>query len=176
LNVVTATENERNAQMPKCPNAPVTMSSLGQSLISLQFLFLFSGCTESTVASSLSRNPVAAVSAEHSETELTFDAGMFFIDEPSYVCIPFERLGISEDRNVVAVVSSCECIVPTIVRYQSGAQKSKSAVRFDLKAESKTESKGPMLASLGVKMTIKFDSTEDLEFIFVFQHAKASFE
>ena len=162
--------------MPKCPNAPVTVSSLGQFLISLQFVFLFSGCSESTVASSMLRDPTAAVSAEHSQTELTFDAGMFFIDEPSYVCVPFERLGISEDRNVVAVVSSCECVVPNVVRYQSGAQKSKSAVRLDLKAESKTESKAPLLASLGVKITIKFESTEDLEFVFVFQHAKASFK
>jgi hypothetical protein len=160
--------------MPRCPDAPVTMPSLVHSAIWLQSLIFLSGCAESTVISSLSKDPVSAVSAERSASERTFDAGMFFIDEPSYLCIPFERLGISEDRVVVSVTSSCDCIKPSVVKYRNGEQGSKSAIRLSLIAIDDAVNKHSRPVSLGVNVIVRYDDDQQQVFVVNFQHAEVS--
>jgi hypothetical protein len=122
----------------------------------------------------LSKEPVSATSAERSASERTFDAGMFFIDEPSFLCIPFERLGISEDRVVVSVTSSCDCIKPSVVKYRNGEQGSKSAIRLSLLAINDAVHKHSRPVSLGVNVVVRYDDDQQQVFVVNFQHAEVS--
>ena len=96
---MTATENEGNAQMPKCPNAQIANSHRILLVLGV-FLTFGLGCSDSIVASSLS------------ETN---------------VYVRFDRFGISENRIVVSMASSGEYVRPSIVEYQvNGVEQSHS--------------------------------------------------
>jgi hypothetical protein len=98
---------------------------------------------------------------------------MFFIDEPSYLCIPFERLGISEDRVVVSMTSSCDCVRPSLVQYRAGDKQSKSAIQISVIADSIHERVDTTQVSLGVPIGIRFDDGSDQEIVVRFHLAEA---
>jgi hypothetical protein len=52
-----------------------------------------------------------------SPTGPTIDAGIILSDRESYLCIPFEQIGIASDASVTSLTSSCECVHPRVIAY-----------------------------------------------------------
>ncbi|GIW97423.1 MAG: hypothetical protein KatS3mg111_0756 [Pirellulaceae bacterium] len=47
--------------------------------------------------------------------ESVFDVGIVLADRPGYLCVPFERVGLSPAAQVEHLRASCECIDPRVV-------------------------------------------------------------
>jgi hypothetical protein len=94
------------------------------------------------------------------------DAGIQFVDRPSFLCLPVEKLGLSASDQILAATSSCECVAPRIFFYQSSQSEIGSAVllKFDYiefdysKCEELASSgaaTGGMPIQLGVVLTLE---------------------
>lgn len=158
--------------MPKCPNAqmakPLTVALI---LLSQVLVFAAIGCSES-LSTPPSVSSASASGFNQSEGDITIDGGLFFVDQPSCACIPFEKLRITEDRKISSVTSSCECIVPSVVRYHTDAQQFKSAIRLDVKTEADRQRRNAKPQSLGVIITVRFADHDDRVFHFAFMHVE----
>jgi hypothetical protein len=100
-------------------------------------------------SSSTTNSPVS------SETENVVEAGIFFRNEANYLCIPLTRLGVSDDRKVMSVTSSCECMVPSIVKYFSNSGTTKYAIRLDFQDKESNDRTNPL--SLSVKIQLELE-------------------
>lgn len=65
----------------------------------------------------------------------TFDAGILFANESSYVCIPLEKLGIDIAKEIFSVKSSCQCVRPSVVRYRQRESVGGIALQLDFVEE-----------------------------------------
>jgi hypothetical protein len=161
-------KNERETQMPKCPNAQMAKPlTVGLILLSQVLVFAAIGCSE-PLGTRPSVSSESASGFNQPEGDITIDGGLFFVDQPSYACIPFEKLSIAEDRKISSVSSSCECIVPSVVRYRTDAQQFKSAIRLDVKTEADRQQRNAKPQSLGVIITVRFADHDDRVFDFAF--------
>ena len=52
-----------------------------------------------------------------SPTGPTIDAGIILSDRESYLCVPFEQIGVAPDASVASLTSSCECVHPRVIAY-----------------------------------------------------------
>ncbi len=83
------------------------------------------------------------------------DAGVLLADQPSYLCVPLGRLGISSTDEVIAVNSSCECTEPSIVVYRETQSQLARALRVDILPEPKASDSESVPASLAVEVTLE---------------------
>ncbi|AMV35667.1 hypothetical protein VN12_26480 [Pirellula sp. SH-Sr6A] len=119
------------------------------------------GCNRSAVETS-SRADCAYAgtiqSANTFDSKILYDLGVVFAGETSYVAIPTEKLKIA-DSAIASVWSSCECAVPSVVKYQASANLQKEAIRIDF--VTKPASAGERrISSLAVELSIRLsDST-----------------
>jgi hypothetical protein len=73
-------------------------------------IILFSiGCDTQTLAVATVADTPATL-----PEEVLIDAGIVFADRASYLCLPFEKVGLPTDASVVSIESSCDCMAPSI--------------------------------------------------------------
>lgn len=92
--------------------------------------------SEKREGTQLSRAPIAAVERTRASDPIdrySMDAGVVFIREASYRCIPLAEFGIETADQVESVDSSCECVRPRLVSYLDDTQVSRDAVRLDFR-------------------------------------------
>jgi hypothetical protein len=81
---------------------------------------------------------LAASSQLRSNQEgIVLDSGVVFANEACYVCFPLSRLGISQASRVRRIISSCECVRPSLVRYHDHLRQEMDALRLDFVPEGK---------------------------------------
>jgi hypothetical protein len=73
----------------------------------------------------------SAVSDSRLSARPVIDAGIQFIGRPNFLCLPIEKLGLGASDEVLAARSSCGCVIPQIVFYQSSQSEIGSAVLLD---------------------------------------------
>jgi len=85
---------------------------------------LFSvGCDRQTLAvSTVADTPVKP------PEEVLIDAGIIFADRASYLCLPFEKVGLPTDASVVSIESSCDCVSPSLVTYANSESSQASGI------------------------------------------------
>ncbi len=109
--------------------------------------FLASECQENATANSVT----ASAAYDHQ----SFDAGVIFASESSYLCIPFERLGLNSSDQVAAIKTSCECVRGSAVSYLAPNKTVARALRFKFVPESRSDKSLSVVASLSVRVTIE---------------------
>ena len=87
-------------------------------------LLFSSGCGVSNATSSVGKTEVDAAALE-------IDAGVIFSDRSSYLCIPPSRFGLSCSDDIETIVSSCECVKPSLVRYSDSLTTTADGVLFE---------------------------------------------
>jgi hypothetical protein len=101
--------------------------------LSVALLLIQSGCGE------FAANTVAlAVRTESGELAVgkhTIQAGLLFIEESSYLCVPLKDLNIDSDMPLVRVRSSCDCVQPSVVRFRVSQNEYEAALRLNFFAE-----------------------------------------
>lgn len=85
----------------------------------------------------------------------TFEADIIFADEPSYRCIPLDKLRVS--GTVVSLYSTCECIRPSIVDYQATSRETKKALYLDLQPPESDSNLDESSNNLSVIVTLIID-------------------
>lgn len=90
-----------------CPLAIAIFLGIGSVCFS-------SGCEVSDATPSVGKTAVDAATRE-------IDAGVIFCDRSSYLCIPLSRFGPSSSQDIESLVSSCECVKPSLVRYSDSS-------------------------------------------------------
>ena len=96
------------------------------------------GCDFST-----SRDSVPLVSNESSiespakaiSQNRSIDLGVIFYDEASYVCFPFDRVGLIARDEITKLKTSCECVRASVVEYRRPNSSDGKAIRLDLVPE-----------------------------------------
>lgn len=96
------------------------------------------------------------------------DAGIIFGDEPSYLCFSIDRFGLRSAAQIRDVVSSCECVRPSIVEYRNAASERASAIRFDFLSEDGVADTS--VSSLAVNISLALTSGETRQFTLQFLH------
>ena len=92
-------------------------------LIGIGSLMLSSGCGVSNGITSVAKTEVAPAPME-------IDAGVIFSDRASYLCLPLSRFGMSSSDDIETIVSSCEYVKPSLVRYSGSFTTTIDGVRF----------------------------------------------
>ena len=72
--------------------------------------------------------PVGKTAVDTAHVEI--DAGVIFSDRPNYLCIPLSRFGLSSSEDIESIVSSCECVKPSLVRYSDSSTTTADGVLF----------------------------------------------
>jgi len=93
-------------------------------LIGIGSLMLSSGCGVSNGITSVAKTEVAPAPME-------IDAGVIFSDRASYLCLPLSRFGRSSSDDIETIVSSCECVKPSLVRYSDSSTTTVDGVLFE---------------------------------------------
>ncbi|MCY3010105.1 MAG: hypothetical protein NTY42_09715 [Planctomycetota bacterium] len=127
--------------------------------------FAATGCRETEANAPSSSRAVVG-----SQTGLTIDAGVLFLDESAYLCVPFQQLGIDDSSRIESLISSCDCVRPSWVQYLSTAGKRKSAVRLDFDAAKSFEGQSRSY-SLAVRTKIRFVNGSQQSFDVCFVHS-----
>lgn len=70
------------------------------------------------------------------ERQLTFNIGVVSSELEGYRCISFDELGLEDSSIIREIRTSCECVVPRVVRYLSASGQDKPAVFLRLKPDS----------------------------------------
>ena len=81
------------------------------------------------------------------------DAGIVFADQASYLCFPLDRFNIASAKLVQNIESSCDCVVPSLVRYIGASGQMTDGLRIDFARES-TGSSITSAALLGVELRL----------------------
>ena len=68
--------------------------------------------------------------------EVLIDAGIVFADRASYLCLPFEKVGLPTDASVVSIESSCDCVSPSLVTYATSESSRASGILLQYGNES----------------------------------------
>jgi len=104
------------------------------------------------------------------QPNLNIDLGVIFVDDTVYHCFPFEQLRIDDSASVELLVSSCDCVRPSLVRYLDGAGESKFAIRLDF-GVANTEYDLSRSHSLSVSTSIGFANGSQRSFVVNFVHS-----
>lgn len=69
--------------------------------------------------------------------QFTIDAGVVFVDEATYRCIPLSELGVESVDQIKSIETSCECLQPSTVGYHESSNAVDHALRLDFLAQHK---------------------------------------
>lgn len=122
-------------------------------LLSITSLFFSSGCDVSDGAPSVEKIEVAAAESE-------IDAGVIFRDRSSYLCVPLSRFGISSSENIELIVSSCECVKPSLVTYADITGTMAVGALFEFISEEASSDTGLQPLALGIVVTYTMNDGE----------------
>jgi hypothetical protein len=89
---------------------------------------------------------------------VVLDAGIIFVDETSYLCVPFSRLGIVNSDAVVSLKSSCECVRPSIVQFAESSDTIGRALRLDVRSVPVTVGSSLLPSKLSVEVHLQLDN------------------
>ena len=81
------------------------------------------------------------------------DAGVILSDRASYLCLPLSRFGLTDDEEIESIISSCECVKPSLVNYADSATTTIDGVLFDFIPEETPLDEPPHLMQVGVVIT-----------------------
>ena len=115
-------------------------------------LFL-SGCGVSKATPPVGKTEVASANLE-------IDAGVVFSDRSSYLCVPLSRFGLSSSENIETIVSSCNCVKPSLIRYSDTSTTTADGVLLELTSDEESGDSTPQPIHLGVVVTLTMDSGE----------------
>ena len=106
------------------------------------------GCEAPSATPSIGKIPVDAPAYE-------IDAGIIFSDRQSYLVLPISRFGLSSSEVVKSIVSSCECVKPSLVRYSDSSTTIADGVLLEfIPDESISNPAPPMRLAVEVKLTM----------------------
>jgi len=125
-----------------------------------------SGCGVSSATPAVGKSEVTPASLE-------IDAGVIFADRASYLCLPLSRFGISSSDDIQTIVSSCECVIPSLVRYSDGATTTVDGVLFEFIPSEATLDAKPQSVQLGVVVTFTTVSGENRTVTVTLLHTRA---
>jgi hypothetical protein len=128
--VVAHQRNSRDASSTPAPEVVTSRSGASISPMWTVTTIVILGCLVSLVGCN-SRAPSREANRASIGQLNAIDAGVIFVDENNYLCVPFSRIGIDESTRVTSVSSSCECTRPSIVVYQESASKVARGLRVD---------------------------------------------
>ena len=129
-------------------------------------LLFSSGCGVSNATSSVGKTEVDAAALE-------IDAGVIFSDRASYLCLPLSRFGISNSDDIETIVSSCECVKPSLVRYSDSSTTTADGVLFEFIPDEVPPDTTPQPMGLGVVTTFTMVGGETRTVTVNFLHAPA---
>lgn len=134
-------------QRTNAPAHPWLLAMAGAS-VSLLLAGVLAGC-QGTLTAEASGSPSQV-------GPLKIDAGVIFAGESSYLCIPFERLGLSPSAEVASVKTSCECVKGSVVSYQTPSRSEAQAIRLDFVPEVDDTHREftPMLLSVQIELAM----------------------
>ena len=152
-----------------CCHKPTSPQAYIWFAVLLSLISIASGCG-SPVGLSADAAPASPDSRiESLKAPISFDAGVVFADEASYICIPLEKLGIDVGKEIASIKSSCECVRPSVVRYLRRKSEEGVAIRLDFVEESNAQDEiNPVL--LGVAITVTFVSGDEQLVSILFLH------
>ncbi len=116
-------------------------------LLGIASVLFSSGCGVSNATPSVEETEVVAAPLE-------IDAGVIFSDRASYLCIPLSRFGLSGSEKIATIVSSCECVKPSLVRYSDSLTTTADGVLFEFDSEEASSDETPRPIQLGVIVTL----------------------
>ena len=91
------------------------------------------------------------------------NAGIVFLDESSYLCMPTSHFGIEESDDILSVQTSCDCTVASIVLYKESKTKISRSLRIDFKPESSPATSNVSPVNLEIKITLKHSEASTTE-------------
>jgi len=109
-------------------------------------LLFSSGCETPNATPSVGKSEI-----DSSHVEI--DAGVIFSDRASYLCIPVSRFGLSNSDDIETIVSSCECVKPSLVRYSDSSTSAADGVLFEFTSDEASPDTTPQPMGLGVLVT-----------------------
>lgn len=95
------------------------------------------------------------------EAPKVIEGGIVFDDSRSYLCWPFDKLGLDESTEVASVTTSCECVLGEAVAYQRSKDKVSKAILLKFPPE---EEQHDQPANLSVIVTVKTNAGVSKEF------------
>ncbi len=99
--------------------------------------------------------PTASQLSQPRSSAYHFDAGVLFANEASYLCFPIEKFGIDSTQEILTIKSSCECVRPSVVRYQRQQSEEGVALRFDFVEDSQAQDKeSPVSLAVTIKLQL----------------------
>ena len=101
-----------------------------------------------------------------------FDAGVVFVNEASYLCIPLQKLGIDPSQEILSVKSSCDCVRPSVVRFLQRRSQKGFALRLDFVEETKGQKDETSPSSLAVEIKFQFASGTEQSVTIQFLHTR----
>lgn len=114
------------------------------------------------------------VKTESQLSQLKFDAGVVFVDETNYVCIPFERLGLAPSCTVTSIKTSCQCVQGCVVSYVVPNKSIAHALKLDFVMEPTSIQTGFVPMRLTVQVTVGINGEQSsLEFEVAFVHTSS---
>lgn len=115
---------------------------------------------------------------ESRKLSTVFDAGVLFVHESSYVCLPLQKLGIDRSQAIVSIKSTCECVRPSIVRFLERRSQEGVALRLDFVEDIRGHAHEIDPRSLAVEIKLQFasgtDQTVTIQFLHTMQVGVAS--
>lgn len=110
------------------------------------------GCDSRVTGTSTSSAPSAAetvspasIGAVQQSTtqQYTVDAGVVFVDEATYRCIPLSELDIASADQIESIETSCECIEVYTIVYRKSPTEVAEALRLNVVTEGNWREMGP---------------------------------
>ena len=99
-------------------------SFIAAILLAIASPLFSSGCGVSSATPAVGKSEVTPANLE-------IDAGVIFSDRASYLCLPLSRFGLSSSDDIETIVSSCECVKPSLVRYSDSSTTTVDGVLFE---------------------------------------------
>jgi hypothetical protein len=113
---------------------------------------LATGC--SNLASGGDGKSASTTSSKLPSVQSVLDAGVVFSDRTSYLCWPFDAIGLEEGNEVQSIQSSCDCVQASVIDYPKVGNSLGRGLLIEFKAETHRKSK-EVPAALGVVLTLQ---------------------
>jgi len=128
------------------------MRSTLSCFLLLIMLFSFGCDTQILAVSTVADTPVKP------SEEALIDAGIVFADRDSYLCLPFEKVGLPSDASVASIKSSCDCLTPSLIEYVDANGHFAKAIFLKFNENATTpEGAGPRLMSQSTQLRVMLD-------------------
>lgn len=75
---------------------------------------------------------VQQIASDDGVRRFTVDAGVIFLDEPTYRCIPLSEIGIESADAIQSIETSCECVQARTLQYRESGSETGEALRLDI--------------------------------------------